>query len=205
MRKLRIILWLAVLAAGGLYAALVLAPGWWGNAPAGIETIQTGTAAIEADFELTDHRGEVRRDEDYDGKWMLVFFGFTNCPDVCPLGLATIADAMDRLGAAAGQVQPLFISVDPERDTPEALAEYVAAFHPKVIGLTGPTEKISETAGNFRAYFEKIDDERAPDGYTMGHTSVIYLIDPTGEFVTVYGYNDSPEQIAADLQDRMEA
>lgn len=201
MKALRTALWLAVLAAAGLYAALALAPGWWRQEPA---VVTTGEAAIDADFALTDHRGELRRDEDFAGKWMLVFFGFTNCPDVCPLGLATIAGTMDRLGEDAEQVQPLFVSVDPERDTPEALAEYVAAFHPKVIGLTGSTAELSEAAGNFAAYFEKIEDASAPGGYTMGHTSAIYLIDPAGEFVTVYGYDETPEQIAAELAERME-
>lgn len=201
MKALRTALWLAVLAAAGLYAALVLAPGWWRQEPT---VVTTGEAAINASFELTDHLGETRRDEDFTGDWKLVFFGFTNCPDVCPLGLATIADVMDRLGQDAEQVQPLFISVDPERDTPEALAEYVAAFHPKIVGLTGSTAEITEAAGNFAAYFEKIEDTSAPDGYTMGHTSAIYLIDPAGEFVTVYGYDEAAEQIAADLEERME-
>jgi protein SCO1/2 len=202
MTALRTALWLAVLAAAALYAVLALAPGWWRQEPA---TVQTGKPAIDADFALTDQLGNPRRDEDFAGKWMLVFFGFTNCPDVCPTGLATIADVMDRLGPAADEVQPLFVSVDPERDTPEALAEYVDAFHPRLVGLTGSTAKIAEAAENFRAYFEKIDDDGAPGGCTMGHTSAVYLIDPAGEFVTVYGYDERPEDIAADLDERMES
>ena len=198
LTKLQKVLWAAALAAVAVYLG---ATAMLGYDQVGRATPQP--SAIRAEFTLTDHRGEPREDEDFEGKWLLVFFGFTNCPDICPLGLSTIASAMDGLGGAADRVQPLFISVDPERDTPEAMAGYVSAFHPGIVGLTGSTEEVAEAAANFRAYYEKIDDESAPGGYTMGHTSSIYLIDPMGRFVDVYGVDESPEEIVADLEEKV--
>ena len=98
--------------------------------------------AFRADFELTDHQGMVQTDEDFAGRWMLVFFGFANCPDVCPTTLAEVAAVMDALGSDATQVQPLFISIDPERDTPQQLAEFVPAFDANIIGLTGTADQM---------------------------------------------------------------
>jgi protein SCO1/2 len=161
-------------------------------------------SAIRAEFELTDHLGQPRDDQEFRGRSMLVFFGFTNCPDVCPTGLATIARVMDDLGDDAGQLQPLFISIDPERDTPEAMAQYVTAFHPGIIGLTGSTEQISATAANFRVYYERIDEAAAPDGYTMDHTAAIYLIGPGGAFVKSYSINATVDEVVADLRPRLE-
>jgi protein SCO1/2 len=147
--------------------------------------------SFQANFELTDHRGVVRTDEDFSGRWMLVFFGFTNCPDVCPTGLATIARVMDDLGSNAEQIQPLLISVDPERDNPAVLAEYVPQFHPSIIGLTGSPDQIKRTARTFNIYYERIEEAAIPGGYTMGHSSSILLFGPEGAFIRSYGYSSA--------------
>ena len=197
--RLMKILWLAVVVAAIAVAALFT----WQRGTSKEAAVEK-QPTLQADFELTDHRGLVRTDEDFRGQWLLVFFGFTNCPDVCPMGLATIAQAMDELGDAAEQVQPLFVSVDPKRDTPEALAEYVPQFHPAILGLTGTPEQIDKTASNFAIYKERIEDPVAPDGYTMGHTSSILLFDPEGRFVRLFDYNASPEDIVRDLRGRVQ-
>lgn len=164
----------------------------------------TNTASLAADFELTDHRGMIQSDEDFRGKWMLVFFGFTNCPDVCPVGLSIIAQVMDDLGPQAARVQPLFITVDPARDTPTALAEYVPLFGDSILGLSGSPEQIAQTASAFKIYYERIEEASAPDGYAMSHSSSILLYDPDGEFSRTYEFNASPEDILADLRSRLD-
>jgi protein SCO1/2 len=135
------------------------------------------------------------------GFWF--FFGFTNCPDICPTTLGELAQLMDLLGPDAQKTQPLFISIDPERDRVETMAEYVSAFHPSIVGLTGTETEVTATAKSFKAFFEKLPQETAPDGYTMGHTSAVYLISPEGVFVRTYSYGTSPEKIAADVQQRL--
>lgn len=128
-------------------------------------------ARFAADFTLTDHTGMVRTEEDFRGRWMLFLFGFANCADICPMGLATIAQVMDDLEARGDAVQPPFITVDPERDTPDALADYVPQFGPGILGLSGSPEQIERTAETLRIYYRKLEQASAPDGYTMGHTS----------------------------------
>ncbi|WP_417271658.1 SCO family protein [Celeribacter sp.] len=159
--------------------------------------------AFQADFELTDHRGIVQTDEDFAGRWLLVFFGFANCPDVCPTTMAEVAAVMDALGSDAAQVQPLFISIDPERDTPEQLAGFVPAFGANIIGLTGTANQIKRTSETFRVYFEKIEEAASPDGYTMGHSSQLFLFDPQGGYVGAWVYGTPAEEILADLKARM--
>lgn len=159
--------------------------------------------AFRANFELTDHQGMVQTDEDFAGRWMLVFFGFANCPDVCPTTLAEVAAVMDALGSDAAQVQPLFISIDPERDTPQQLAEFVPAFDANIIGLTGTADQIRRTSETFRVYFEKIEEAASPNGYTMGHSSQLFLFDPQGGYVGAWVYGTPAEEILSDLTARM--
>ena len=156
--------------------------------------------AFRADFELTDHQGKVQTDEDFAGLWMLVFFGFANCPDVCPTTLAEVAAVMDGLGSNAAQVQPLFISIDPERDTPEQLAGFVPAFDANIIGLTGTADQIKRTSETFRVYYEKIEEAASPNGYTMGHSSQLFLFDPPGAYVGACTFATSAEEILSDLK-----
>jgi protein SCO1/2 len=162
-------------------------------------------ASVVAEFELTGHDGMMRTADDFRGQWSLVFFGFTNCPDICPTTLAEIAQVMDDLGAQADAVQPLFISVDSERDRPEALAEYVPQFHPSILGLSGTPEQIEAAAASFKIFYERVPEETAPDGYTMGHTSQVFLFDPEGAFVRLYGYGTPAPEITADLRARIDA
>jgi protein SCO1/2 len=154
-------------------------------------------------FTLVSHQGDTVSEATYRGNWVLVFFGFTNCPDICPTTLAELADVMDGLGNAAAKVTPLFITIDPVRDRVENVAEYVSAFHPSIVGLTGTDKQVAEAAKSFKAYFERVPQDSAPDGYTMGHTSVVYLISPKGHFVRTFKFRTPPEMIIEDLKERI--
>ena len=164
---------------------------------------QTGDPAFRADFELTDHQGMVQTDEYFTGRWMLIFFGFANCPDVCPTTLAEIAAVMDAFGTAATQVQPLFSSIDPERDPQQALAEFIPQFDANIIGLTGTADQIERTSKTFRIYYEKIEEAASPVGYTMGHSSQLFLFDPQGGYAGAWTYGTPAEEIVSDLRARM--
>jgi len=134
-------------------------------------------------FELTDHTGQRRTLADFRGKVVLVFFGFTNCPDACPTAMAEMAQVVDRLGPDGARVQVIFITVDPERDTAEVLAKYVPAFHPSFIGLRGTPEEIARTAKEFKVYYEANKPEQGADArhYLVDHTAGIFVLDPRGK------------------------
>lgn len=132
-------------------------------------------------FELTDHTGRRRTLADFKGKGIMVFFGFTNCPDACPTALAEMAEAVKRLGPDGARVQGVFITVDPERDTPEVLAKYVPAFHPSFLGLHGAPEEIARTAKEFKLYYKAHRDPGADSNhYAVDHTSATFVFDPQG-------------------------
>nr|WP_247716949.1 SCO family protein [Gymnodinialimonas ceratoperidinii] len=160
--------------------------------------------AFYADFELTDHRGMVQQDEYFEGRWMLVFFGFINCPDICPTTLSEVAYVMENLGDDAADVQPIFITIDPARDTTTALSEFVPPFDANIIGLTGTPDQIAATSETFPIFFERIEEAAAPDGYTMGHTSNLFLFDPEAGFAISWPYGTPADEILADLQNIME-
>jgi cytochrome oxidase Cu insertion factor (SCO1/SenC/PrrC family) len=136
---------------------------------------------IGGPFSLVDHTGKARSDVDFRGKLLLIYFGYTYCPDVCPTDLQQIGLAIDGLGAAGEAVQPLFITLDPERDTSAHLAEYVPLFHPRLIGLTGSAEQIRYVAGAYKVYYAKYPPG-SPD-YVVDHSSFIYLVDETGKYI----------------------
>jgi cytochrome oxidase Cu insertion factor (SCO1/SenC/PrrC family) len=146
-----------------------------------MDDLMWGRGTIGGPFELIDQNGKLRRDTEFRGKLLIVYFGYTSCPDICPADLQQIGLAVEHLGEAGGAVQPLFITIDPERDTPEVLARYVPAFHPRLIGLTGTLEQITAVAGSYKAYFAKY---QPPGGgpYVMDHTGFIYLVDATGKY-----------------------
>jgi len=197
-RALRRVLWgLVGLSAAGL-VALVLWRGMAPDAPS-VEKI-TGPPAIVADFSLTDHTGRRVTDEDYRGRWLLVFFGYTNCPDVCPTTLGTVADVLERLGGDARAIQPLFITIDPERDTAAVLAEYVAAFDPRIVGLTGTPDEIKAAAASFLVYDAKDEPYANTGAYSMAHSARLYLIDPEGNYATSFAFGDSAEIIATGIR-----
>ena len=164
---------------------------------------QDVASAIAPAFSLVNHLGERVSEEDYRGKWLLVFFGFTHCPDVCPTTLAELAAVMRQLGTNAKEVQPLFVSIDPQRDSVAEMAEYVTQFHPSIMGLTGTDEEIAAAADSFRVFYERTPDAAAPDGYTMSHTSAVYLVSPDGEFVVPYTYGTPVQDIVEDLSNRI--
>lgn len=171
-----------------------------GHVP-GAATITT-TASIGGPFTLVDHSGRTVTQDTYKGRFQLIYFGYTFCPDVCPTELAGMAQALDRLGAEADRVQPLFITVDPERDTVPHLAEYVGLFHPRLAGLTGTPDQIRAVARAFRVYYARARSDD-PRYYAMDHSSFVYLMGPDGAFLTVFPHGTAPEKMAADIHARM--
>lgn len=177
--------------AGLLAAALLLATS--GDASAQTESRRSAAELMDAvmwnrepiggAFALTDQAGKARTDRDFRGKYLLVYFGFTFCPDVCPTDLQAIGLAMDQLGAKADAVQPLFVTLDPARDTVEQLAQYVPLFHPKLVGLTGSEAAIAATAEAYRVYFRRVPFEKNPADYTVDHSAFVYLVDPDGKYL----------------------
>lgn len=154
-------------------------------------------ASIGGQFTLTDHTGRPFSSDMLSGKPSLMYFGFATCPDVCPTELADISAAVDILEETQNlDVRPVFITIDPERDGVEKVAEYVGFFHADMIGLTGSPAEINAAAKAYRVYYAKAEDPDFPDGYTMDHSSFIYLLDESGDFITYFKYGDTPEQIA---------
>ena len=194
LTRLQKILWAAAGAATLAYGVLMVLPS---RVPMETEV------AFRPSFALPDAEGLQRTSQDFAGKHLLVFFGFTNCPDVCPTTLAEVAQVMDELGDDAALVQPLFISIDPERDRRLGLAEFTAAFHPSIIGLAGDDAQTRAAADSFRIYFAREDDAAAPDGYTMSHSPALYLIGPEGDWLRQFTYGTPAADILADLQSRL--
>jgi protein SCO1/2 len=164
--------------------------------------------AFGGSFSLTDQDGMRRTDMDFRGKYMLIFFGYTYCPDVCPTTLAVEAEALDQLGERATEIVPIFITVDPKRDTPEKLKSYLSAFdagppssRPKFVGLTGTAEEIESAADAYEVYYRAHLDGRfgGAEGYSVDHSGNVYLMDPGGKFVSYYSQGIRPDELAADL------
>lgn len=159
-------------------------------------------------FVLADPEGNTVTDMDFRGRLMLVFFGYTYCPDVCPTELSTMALALDILGPAGEAVQPIFISVDPERDAGEPMADYAAAFHPRMIGLTGTPEQVAAVAKVYHAVYMKVplpSDESNGDDYGVAHSASIYLVGPDGRMLSVFPRNLPPEDMAAGIRPFLKA
>src|SRR5438876_12457596 len=182
---------LVILGAGVL---LALAPR---DAPRGA----AGTllaSAIGGQFRLVDQNGKTVTDADLKGRWSLVYFGYTHCPDACPTALHDIAIALDQLGPKREAVRSVFITVDPERDTPEVLKDYVASFDAPILALSGSPEEIARAAKAYRVYYAKHPE---PGGdYSMDHSSVIYVMDPEGRFTASFTHQSTPEEIAERLK-----
>jgi protein SCO1/2 len=157
----------------------------------------TGTA-FGRDFQLIDHHGKLRTLADFRGKAVVLFFGYTQCPDVCPTTLFELAEAMKRLGPDADRVQVLFVTVDPERDTPELLAQYVPAFHPSFIGLSGDAEATARTAKEFRVLYQK-QPGKTPGSYTVDHSAGSFIFDPQGRLRVYVGYGQGADVFAHDI------
>jgi protein SCO1 len=155
-------------------------------------------AAIGGPFELVDETGAKITDKDLTGKPFLVFFGFTNCPDVCPTTLFDVSEIMRSLGPDADRTAALFVTVDPERDTAPKLKDYLGSFDPHVKGLTGDADKLAAVAKAYRVYYKKVPLDGGD--YTMDHTAIVYLMDKTGHFVAPFNIKRKPEVAAADLR-----
>ncbi|XP_031486741.1 protein SCO1 homolog 1, mitochondrial [Nymphaea colorata] len=153
-----------------------------------------GKAAIGGPFKLVNHEGKSVTEKDFMGKWTVIYFGFTHCPDICPEELQKLVMAIDEIKKKAGiEVVPVFISVDPERDTVEQVREYIAEFHPALIGLTGSVDEIKEVARAFRVYYMKTEEEGSD--YLVDHSIVMYLMDPGMEFVKFFGKNHDVDSL----------
>jgi cytochrome oxidase Cu insertion factor (SCO1/SenC/PrrC family) len=152
---------------------------------------------IGGPFTLVDHTGRTVTDQDFRGRIMLVFFGYIFCPDACPTAMQNVSDVLDILGPTATKVQALFISIDPERDTPDVLASFVDHFHPSIIGLTGSTDAVRAVARAYRVQFNKVVVEGAPPGdYLMDHSAVVYVVGPDGKFFQNSPHETAPEVMA---------
>ncbi|WP_395661852.1 SCO family protein [Aestuariivirga sp.] len=184
-------------------AILLLAAGLGGYAWTIRQAAQpqgSGVALVGGPFSLTDQDGRRVTEKDFLGRYMLVFFGFTYCPDICPTELQVMTAALDAMGPAAEKIQPVFVSVDPERDTPEVMKAYVANFGPRLIGLTGTPEEIAAMAKAYRVYYAKAANQNAPGDYLMDHSSIIYLMDEDGSFVKHFAYITDVEKLTSELK-----
>ncbi len=179
------------LLAGAFGAGIAVAGiGWWfwpqspieRSATELMEALMWGREPVGGPFALIDHNGTPRTDQDFRGKLLLIYFGFTFCSDICPTELQAIGSALDQLGPAAEAVQPLFITVDPEKDTPEQLKSYVALFHPRLVGLTGDPRAIKKVALAYKVYYAKTDPTRN-GGTEVDHTGFIFLVGPDGKYL----------------------
>ncbi len=194
---LRTIRWLAWGAVGILGFVLMATTGGWlvSDGPLGPRRVATGpqSLAIGGPFSLTDHRGRAVTERDFRGRPMAVFFGFTYCPDVCPTTLTEMAGFIEALGPDADRIQWVFVSVDAERDTPQALASYLEAFDHRITGLTGTEEQIAAAARAFRVYYRRVPLESG--SYTMDHAASVFLLDAEGRFAGTLDYKES-ERVA---------
>ncbi|KAL5709186.1 Protein SCO1 1 [Ranunculus cassubicifolius] len=156
-----------------------------------------GKAAIGGPFNLVNHEGKTVTEKDFCGKWTLVYFGFTHCPDICPDELIKLAAAIDKIQKAGIEVVPVFITVDPERDTVEQVHDYVQEFHPKLVGLTGSPEEIKKVARAYRVYYMKTEEEGSD--YLVDHSIIMYLMDPNMEYVKFFGKNNDVDALTAGI------
>ncbi len=202
--RLLLIALLGLVLAGGGFAL------WRAVQPGGIVSQQgetTGKALIGGAFTLTDQNGERRSEANLMGHYSLVYFGYTYCPDVCPTSLSTMTQGLDLLAesdpAKAAAVLPVFITIDPERDTVEAMAGYAEHFHPRLMALTGTPEEVAVAAKAYRIYYQKVEEAEASD-YLMDHSSIIYLMGPDGGYLTHFTHASTAEDIAKGLAEQVD-
>jgi protein SCO1 len=159
-----------------------------------------GEALVGGPFSLIDQDGKRRTDADFRGKLMLVNFGFTNCPDICPLGMALMSDTLDRLGPDADKLQPIFITVDPARDTAPAMKAYIAHFSDRIVGLTGTKEEIAATAKAYRVYYKVHGDPATNPNYAVDHSGFLYLMSRDGKFITHFMHDTPVDRVAETIR-----
>jgi protein SCO1 len=164
--------------------------------------VGTGTPDIGAPFTLIDQDGKRRSSRTFAGKYMLIYFGYTYCPDVCPTTLALMGDAIEKLGPKGARVVPVFITIDPERDTPAQLKSYLKSFGPGFVGFTGDLKSVAKVAADYRVYFRKHPLDGG--GYGMDHSSVIYLMGPDGKFIAYWDDTAiGPDKLADDIRAKL--
>jgi len=190
--RTRLLLILGAFAAGVVlcFAAIALI--------AGTPATKLQVAAIGGPFKLIDQNGKAFTDQDMKGKPFLVFFGFTHCPDVCPTTLFDVSEVMRSLGPDADRTAALFITVDPERDTPASMKDYLGSFDPHLRGLTGDADALATVAKEYRVYYKKVPLDGGD--YTMDHTAIVYLMDKDGHFVSPFSLKRKPDVAAAELR-----
>ena len=189
------------------WAALWLRPDLYDRLVNGVSQSTQGISlaggiSVGGPFTLVDTNGREVTDQTFRGKWMLIYFGYTFCPDVCPTELQTMATAMDSLGPLADKVTPIFITVDPDRDTVAALAEYVKLFDTRLIGLTGSEAQVSAATRAYRVYYAKAAS-KDNSSYLMDHSSFLYLMGPDGTFRALFRQGIAPEELAAAIRARV--
>ena len=192
-----------VIVAAVLTIALLV---WLGQKGGDANRASTGESLIGGSFTLVNQDGKPFTDKDLRGKYALIYFGYTHCPDVCPTSLQAMSDALDKLGPLADRIRPVMISVDPERDTPEQMKDYLSNFREGFIGLTGTPEQVRQAAQAFRVFYRKVledkgEAEKAASGdYLMDHSSIIYLMDPEGRYVDHYPSSIDPDRLAEGIR-----
>ncbi len=178
-----------------LLALLALAWQWGLLSPTNQRSGMMGVARVGGPFNLVDQDGKARTEKDFAGRLMLTYFGYSFCPDVCPTALQAMTVALKTLGKDAEKVQPIFVTVDPARDTPAQLKEYVSNFYPGTVGLTGPEEEIRNAAKAYRIYYRKANDGGAAE-YLMDHSSIVFLMGRDGSYLTHFTHQTPPEKMA---------
>ena len=189
------------LSRGLLAASILFVTACGQQAVSGTGQNQQGTLAgstVGGPFSLIDQDGRTVTDKDLRGRPFLVFFGFTHCPDVCPTALFEISEVLGKLGPDAQKVSALFVTIDPERDTPAQMKDYLSSFNPRLVGLTGDPAAIAAVAKEYRVYMKKVPLDNG--NYTMDHTALVYLMDKDGRFVAPFNLKRSTEDAAADLR-----
>jgi len=190
------LLLVAALAGGLLWHQSEMVPGLGKN-------VITGRADVGGPFRLIDHNGKTVTDADFRGRYMLIYFGYSFCPDVCPTTLAVMAQALEKLGSKSKRIVPILITIDPERDTPQVLNDYMKAFGPNFVGLTGSMAAIQDAEKKYRVYAVKkpLDSAKGGEGnYGVDHSSVLYLMGPDGKLVNFYDEAISPDDLEKDLR-----
>ncbi len=190
--------WLVIACVLGFGFGFASAKGEQQTAAEMMDDLMYGRGTVGGPFTLTDQDGRKRSDSEFRGKLMIVYFGYTFCPDVCPADLMAITQALDALGPEATKVQPIFITVDPERDT-AVLKDYVAAFHPSFIGLTGSPDEVRKIANSYKASYARVPGERSGD-YSIDHAGIIYLMGREGEYLGFMPPQTSPERLTEILR-----
>lgn len=160
----------------------------------------SGVALVGGPFTMVNHKGAIVTDLDFRGRPMLVFFGFTFCPDICPTELQVMTAAIAELGDAGKDIQPILVTIDPARDTPDVMANYVSNFGENVIGLTGTDKQVETIATAYRVFYTRQDNPKDPENYSMDHSSIIYLMGPDGKFLKHFSYTTDAKALASGLK-----